>query len=38
MRPFLMSYIPGEDRGQAAPLPAVIEDYVAASARQSFQF
>ncbi len=32
MRPFLMSYIPGEDRGQAALLPAVIEDYVAADA------
>ena len=27
-----MSYIPGEDRGQAALLPAVIEDYVAADA------
>ena len=26
-----MNYIPGEDRGQAALLPAVIEDYVAAS-------
>ena len=32
MRPFLMSYIRGEDRGQAALLPAVIEDYVAADA------
>ena len=32
MRPFLMSYIVGEDRGQAALLPAVIEDYVAADA------
>jgi transposase len=32
MRPFLMSYIPGEDRGQAALLPAAIEDYVAAAA------
>ena len=32
MRPFLMSYILGEDRGQAALLPAVIEDYVAADA------
>ena len=32
MRPFLMSYIPGDDRGQAALLPAVIEDYVAADA------
>ena len=30
--PFLMSYIPGEDRGQAALLPAAIEDYVAADA------
>ena len=28
MRPFLMSYILGEDRGQVALLPAVIEDYV----------
>ena len=27
-----MSYIVGEDRGQAALLPAVIEDYVAADA------
>ncbi len=27
-----MSYIPGKDRGQAALLPAVIEDYVAADA------
>jgi hypothetical protein len=32
MRPFLMSYISGEDRGQAALMPAVIEDYVAADA------
>ena len=32
MRPFLMSYIRGEDRGQAALLPAAIEDYVAADA------
>jgi transposase len=32
MRPFLMSYIQGEDRGQAALLPAAIEDYVAADA------
>jgi hypothetical protein len=32
MRPFLMSYVRGEDRGQAAPLPAVIEDYVTADA------
>ena len=29
---FLMSYVQGEDRGQAALLPAVIEDYVAADA------
>jgi transposase len=27
-----MSYIRGEDRGQAALLPAAIEDYVAADA------
>ena len=27
-----MSYIQGEDRGQAALLPAAIEDYVAADA------
>ena len=27
-----MSYVRGEDRGQAAPLPAAIEDYVAADA------
>jgi hypothetical protein len=27
-----MSYISGEDRGQAALLPAAIEDYVAAGA------
>ncbi len=32
MRPYLMSYIAGEDRGQAALLPAAIEDYVAADA------
>jgi transposase len=32
MRPFSMSYILGEDRGQAALLPAAIEDYVAADA------
>jgi transposase len=32
MRPFLMSYVRGEDRGQAALLPAAIEDYVAADA------
>ena len=32
MRPFFMSYIQGEDRGQAALLPAMIEDYVAADA------
>jgi hypothetical protein len=29
---FLMSYVQGEDRGQAALLPAAIEDYVAADA------
>ena len=28
MRPFSMSYIRGEDRGQVALLPAAIEDYV----------
>jgi hypothetical protein len=27
-----MSYVQGEDRGQAALLPAAIEDYVAADA------
>jgi transposase len=32
MRPFSMSYIYGEDRDQAALLPAAIEDYVAADA------
>jgi hypothetical protein len=32
MRPFFMSYIQGEDRGQAALLPVAIEDYVAADA------
>ena len=32
MRPFFMSYIQGEDRGQTALLPAAIEDYVAADA------
>ena len=32
MRPFFMSYVRGEDRGQAALLPAAIEDYVAADA------
>ena len=32
MRPFFMSYVQGEDRGQAALLPAAIEDYVAADA------
>jgi transposase len=32
MRPFLMSYVRGEDRGQAALLPAEIEDYVMADA------
>src|SRR5215475_9275123 len=32
MRPFFMSYIQGEDRSQAALLPAAIEDYVAADA------
>ena len=29
---FFMSYVRGEDRGQAALLPAAIEDYVAADA------
>ena len=29
---FFMSYVRGEDRGQAALLPAAIEDYVAAKA------
>ena len=32
MRPFFMSYVRGEDRGQAALLPAVIEDYAVADA------
>jgi transposase len=32
MRSFSMSYVRGEDRGQAALLPAAIEDYVAADA------
>jgi transposase len=32
MRLFFMSYVRGEDRGQAALLPAAIEDYVAADA------
>ena len=32
MRPFFMSYVRGEDRGQAALLPAAIEDYVARDA------
>lgn len=32
MRPFFMSYVRGKDRGQAALLPAAIEDYVAAEA------
>lgn len=32
MRPFFVSYIQGEDRGQAALLPPAIEDYVAADA------
>ena len=32
MRPFSMSYVRGEDRGQAALLPAAIEDYVGAEA------
>src|SRR5215475_15354492 len=32
MRPFFMSYIQGEDRGQAALLPAAIGDYVVADA------
>jgi transposase len=30
MRPFFMSYVRGEDRGQAALLPAAVEDYVTA--------
>ena len=30
MRPFFMSYVRGEDRGQASLLPAAVEDYVAA--------
>jgi hypothetical protein len=29
---FFMSYVRGDDRGQAALLPAAIEDYVAADA------
>ena len=32
MRSFFMSYVQGEDRGQAALLPAAIEDYVVADA------
>src|ERR1700730_2799000 len=32
MRPFFMSYVQGADRGQAALLPAAIEDYVLADA------
>src|SRR5262245_26910951 len=32
MRPFFMHYIQGDDRSQAALLPAAIEDYVAADA------
>ncbi len=32
MRPFCMNYIQGDDRGQAALLPPMIEDYVAADA------
>src|SRR5512139_3870701 len=32
MRPFCMSYVQGEDRRQAALLPAAIEDYVTADA------
>src|ERR1700732_1400494 len=32
MRPFFMSYVQGADRGQAALLPATIEDYVLADA------
>jgi hypothetical protein len=28
MQPFSMSYIYGEDHGQAALLPAAIEDYI----------
>jgi hypothetical protein len=30
--PFFMSYVLGEDRGQAALLPAGVEGYVAADA------
>jgi hypothetical protein len=33
MRSFFMGYVRGEDRGQAALLPAAIEDYVAAVRR-----
>ena len=32
MRPFFMSYVRGENRSQAALLPAAIEDYVTADA------
>ena len=32
MRSFFMSYVQGEDRGQAALLPAAIEDYVVVDA------
>jgi hypothetical protein len=30
MRPFFMSYVRSEDRGQAALLPSALEDYVTA--------
>jgi hypothetical protein len=33
---FFMSYVRGEDRGQAALLPAAIEDYVAADAPAAY--
>jgi hypothetical protein len=32
MRPFSVSYLRGEDRGQETLLPAAIEDYIAAAA------
>ena len=34
MRSFFMSCVKGEDRGQAALLPAAIEDYVAVDAAE----
>jgi hypothetical protein len=30
MRPFFMSHVRGEDRGQTALLPSALEDYVTA--------